>query len=202
MVTAQPFKILYVCTRNTACSPFAEACTRELVEKADASCDWLIASAGTAATAGDPAAPELVAVAESFSMDVGGHKAAELTGADCESADLVLAMSWDEAAHVWSLVPDSWGKCFTLREFVHWAKQAPSRPSILFPDKRTRMKDRIEQAHAIRRRARADFGFWGGLRPQDLNVTEPDGRGDAAWRAFAQNVRLMATDAVKLLGGP
>ena len=111
-------------------------------------------------------------------------------------------MSWDQAAHIWSVAPESWGKSFTLKEFVHWAKQVPPRPAIIFPDRIARMRDRVDQAHALRRRARADLGFWGGLRPQDLNVIEPEGKGDAAWRNFAQAVRALTTDVVHLLGGP
>ena len=64
------------------------------------------------------------------------------------------------------------------------------------------MRDKVIQAHAVRKRARADFGFWGGIRPQDLNLIEPNGKGDDAWAALAKAVHALASDVITLLRGP
>jgi protein-tyrosine phosphatase len=200
--TIQSFKVLYLCAGNTGRSPIAEACMWDYVEGRNTPVRWEVGSAGTQAEEGEPVRSEALKAGDSLGMDLSDHKSRQLVPEDVDASDLILAMSWEQAAHVWSLAPGSWGKCFTLKEFVHWAKQAPTRPSILFPDRVAQMRDRVEQAHTVRRRARADHGIWGSLRPQDLNVVEPDGKGDAAWRNAAQAVRTLVVDVAHLLGGP
>jgi protein-tyrosine-phosphatase len=202
MLTTPTFKILYVCTGNTARSPLAEAAARSVIGSNGCAADWDFGSAGTHAVVGDLPRPEILTAAESVGLDVTAHRARHLDAADLAEPDLILAMSWDQVSHIWSMEPEAWGKCFTLKEFVHWAKKAPTRPPLLFPDKTARLRDKVVQAHAVRKRARADHGFWGGLRPQDLNLVEPDGRDDLAWRKVAQAVQFLVTDSIRLVGGP
>src|SRR5713101_8059284 len=97
------------------------------------------------------------------------------------------------------LVLGAWGRVFTIKEFVHWAKQASVRPPILFADRVEQMRDKVVQAHAVRKRARADHGFWGGLRPAELNLIEPDGHGDVAWNTLALAVQALVNDVITLL---
>lgn len=192
------FELLYVCNGNDARSPLAAACTAGLTaDNADVS--FRIGSAGTHAVNGTRFRPEALAAADAVSVDVSGHSAAVLTPELCADPDLILAMSWEQVSHIWSLVPDAWDKVFTVKEFIHWAKAAPVRPPILFADRGDQMRDKIIQAHAARKRARADHGFWGGLRPQDLNLIEPNGRGDAAWKALGQAVHALVSDVLTLL---
>jgi protein-tyrosine-phosphatase len=146
--------------------------------------------------------PEARVAADVLGLDLSQHRAKELTPDRCLEPDLVLAMSWDQISHIWSLVPEAWDKVFTIKEFVHWAQRAPVRPPILFPDRGAEMRDKIIQAHAIRKRARADHGFWGGIRPQDLNLIEPNGKGEEAWTALGHAVRALVGDVVLLLRGP
>src|SRR4029077_16103520 len=139
---------------------------------------------------------------EALGLDLSDHRATALQAHNCETPDLILAMSWDQVSHIWSLVPGAWDKVFTIKEFVHWAKRAPVRPPILFPDKIAEMRDKIVQAHAIRKRARADYGFWGGIRPQDLNLIDPSGKGPDAWEALAKAMQALTADVITLLKGP
>lgn len=198
----QPFKLLFVCTGNIARSPLAEACARHyLSSNGDGDGALEIGSAGTHAVVGDPPRAEVLETASGLGIDLSAHRARQLTPELLERHDLVLPMAWEQVAHIWSLVPEAWEKCFTVKEFVHWAKQAPSTPPILFPDRSERMRDKVRQTHSVRKRARADQGFWGGLRPEDLNVLEPDGKGDRAWTVLGLGLRALAVDSIRLVGG-
>jgi len=197
-----PFRLLYVCNNDTARSPLAAAATINAVSATNDTVGWRIDSAGTNAIDGDVFRSEARVAAGVLGLDLSQHRAKELTPERCLEPDLVLAMSWDQISHIWSLVPEAWDRVFTIKEFVHWAQRAPVRPPILFPDRGAEMRDKIVQAHAIRKRARADFGFWGGIRPQDLNLIEPNGKGEAAWTALGHAVRALVGDVVLLLRGP
>lgn len=201
-MVAPHFKLLYVCNGNNARSPLAVASTRAAVADDKSGILWSIDAAGTEAVDGAPVRYEAAAAAKSIGLDISEHRATALQPHNCESPDLILAMSWEQVSHIWSLVPGAWDKVFTIKEFVHWAKRAPVRPPILFPDKLAQMRDKIVQAHAVRKRARADFGFWGGVRPQELNLIDPSGKGPDAWEALAKAMQALTTDVVTLLKGP
>lgn len=201
-----PFRILYVCKLNNARSPMAAAFTYDLVGRRHSSdVRWHISSAGTDATDGGGIRPEVQRAAFGLKVDLSEHRTRTLTAEACADPDLILGMAWDHVSHIWSLVPAAWGKVFTIKEFVHWAQQALARPPILFADRVEQMRDKVAQAHAIRKRARADHGFWGGLRPGDLNLIEPEGHGDEAWSTLAMAVQALVNDVITLLvaeGGP
>jgi protein-tyrosine-phosphatase len=201
-MTDSRFKILYVCNGDNARGPLAAACTKALASSGQNGITWEVDSAGTETILGGSMRSEAIRSAESLSLDISDHLPSLLTAERCEDPDLILAMSWDQVSHIWSLVPQAWDKVFTVKEFVHWAQRAPSRPPILFADRREQMRDKVIQAHAVRKRARADFGFWGGIRPQDLNLIEPNGKGDEAWATLAQAVHALVSDVITLLRGP
>jgi protein-tyrosine-phosphatase len=198
-MTNTSFKVLFVCNSNAARSPLAAACTvRALGQNVDGVA-WEVDSAGTQAVDGDVLRPEARIAADVLELDLSAHRAKQLQPEGCLDPDLILAMSWDQVSHIWSAVPEAWDKVFTIKEFVHWAQRAPVRPPILFPDRMSAMRDKIVQTHAIRKRARADHGFWGGIRPQDLNLIEPNGKGEPAWTALGHAVRALTSDVLFLL---
>jgi protein arginine phosphatase len=200
MSTTTPFKVLYVCNGNNARSPLAAAFTYYRVSRnSRPSVQWEITSAGTEASGGNGVRLEVQRAALAMNLDLSEHRTKPLDPEACLEPDLVLAMAWDQVSHIWSVVPEAWGRVFTIKEFVHWAKQAPVRPPILFADQVEQMRDKVAQAHAVRKRARADHGFWGGLRPQELNLIEPDGHGDEAWNTLAQATQALVNDVITLL---
>jgi protein-tyrosine-phosphatase len=88
------FRILFVCTGNTCRSPLAVLALRsELGEDAHL---VELESAGTAASAGQPASEGTQRVAAREGFDLSGHRSRPLTPALARSADLVFVMS---AAH-------------------------------------------------------------------------------------------------------
>ena len=201
-MTESRFRILYVCNGDNARAPLAAACTTSIGNTGRSGIVWDVGSAGTETLIGGSMRSEALRAAEVLGLDISGHIPSLLTAERCEDPDLILAMSWEQVSHIWSLVPQAWDKVFTVKEFVHWAQRATSRPPILFADRGEQMRDKVVQAHAVRKRARADFGFWGGIRPQDLNLIEPNGKGDDAWTALANAVHALVSDVITLLRGP
>jgi protein-tyrosine-phosphatase len=196
------FNLLYVCDGNDARSPLAVACTQAAIADDRSGVVWHVDSAGTEALEGGSVRHEALAAAQSIGIDLSEHRSTQLQAHNCERPDLILAMSWEQVSNIWSLVPQAWDKVFTIKEFVYWAKKAPVRPPILFPNKLAEMRDKIVQAHAMRKRARADYGFWGGIRPQELNLIDPTGKGPEAWEALAKAMQALTADVVTLLRGP
>jgi protein-tyrosine phosphatase len=196
------FHLLYICNGDNARAPLARACTEQLVARNSLGVTWTIDSAGTEVADGSQVRPEADKAAAALDIDLSAHAPIALTAEDCEAPDLILTMSWDQISHIWSLVPGAWEKVFTVKEFIHWAKRAPARPPILFADRAEAMRDKVTQTHLIRKRARSDHGFWGGIRPKDLNLIEPNGKGDEAWTTLARAVHALSSDIVTLLHGP
>lgn len=201
-MTRSRFDILFVCNGDNARAPLAAECMRGLVKADDHGVIWTVTSAGTEAAGSGWVRPEALKSGMTIGADLADHTPTLLTQELCDSPDLVLAMGWEQISQIWSLVPGAWDKVFTVKEFVHWAKRAPTRPPILFSNAGEQMRDKVVQAHSIRKRARADHGFWGGIRPQDLNLIEPLGKGDEAWDALARAIHALTSDVVTLLTGP
>jgi protein-tyrosine phosphatase len=136
------FNILFVCNGDNARAPLAAACTQALVARNTLGVTWTIASAGTETLDGSLVRPEAQRAAAVLDIDLSAHEPARLDADDCRAPDLILAMSWDQVSHIWSLVPGAWEKVFTMKEFIHWAKRAPARPPILFADRAEAMRDK------------------------------------------------------------
>jgi protein-tyrosine-phosphatase len=84
-------RVLFVCTGNTCRSPLAEAIARRLAEERGLA-ELVAASAGTSAVDGQPASDGALLVGIERRLDLGGHRARQLTREIVAGADLVLAM--------------------------------------------------------------------------------------------------------------
>lgn len=120
------FNVVFLCTGNTCRSPLAEAVARREVARRG----WAhvrIASAGLAASEGDPASPHARTVAERHGLEMATHRSQPLTEELLEWADLVLAMS---PTHVAALRESGFGdRVALLGDFAAGAGNAgPSVP--------------------------------------------------------------------------
>lgn len=113
--SAQPFRILFVCTGNTCRSPLAEVLARRELDRRN----WThvrVSSAGTSALEGAPVSDGSLRVAAARGLDLSGHRARPLDPAVVDEADVVLTMSASHAARVVALGGD--GKVDLLTRFV------------------------------------------------------------------------------------
>lgn len=202
MVSAQAFKLLFVCAGNDARSPLAEAFASTYLSQNGHGVKIDVSSAGLEVIPGGTIRQDVARVASGFGFDLTGWRSRPLTPDLCREHDLILTMCWEQVSAIWSLVPEVWDRSFTVKEFIHYAKQARQTPPIMFPDRTSQMRDRVRKAQALRKRARSDLGFWGGLRPEELDLPEPELKDEAAWGTIAQAIRALVTDSIRLVGAP
>jgi protein-tyrosine phosphatase len=84
--------ILLVCSANICRSPLAEAILRQIVANRHDADQWRIASAGTWARFGAPAAELSQIVAQDMGMDLSQHRSQPVTLELIQGFDLILTM--------------------------------------------------------------------------------------------------------------
>jgi protein-tyrosine phosphatase len=138
-------EILLLCTANVCRSVIArELLNRRLV---DHGVRATVRSAGMLGS-GQRAAPEVVRALREIGLDVSAHRSRQMSDADLQRADLVLAMAREHLRYAVVLAPQAWPKAFTLKELVRRATSAgPRRPDQPLPDWLGRIhqsRDRLE----------------------------------------------------------
>jgi protein-tyrosine phosphatase len=109
--------VLFVCTGNTCRSPMAEAVARHLLAKPGVTMKpTRVASAGASAFDGDAMTQEAGEALAGLGIKPGPspHRAAHLTRAMVESADVIYAMTRGHAQRVLEVVPDAKDKVVLL----------------------------------------------------------------------------------------
>jgi tRNA threonylcarbamoyl adenosine modification protein (Sua5/YciO/YrdC/YwlC family) len=107
--------LLFVCTGNTCRSPMAEVLMRACM---GSPARWRVRSAGTLATAGQPASRLAQQAVAEFGLDLAQHRSRPVTADMIEEARLVVAMGQGHVDHVAARCPRASEKLVLLRRFA------------------------------------------------------------------------------------
>jgi len=111
-----PKKIVFICTGNTCRSPMAAALASQIFTQAGLAIE--ISSAGVSAWGNQPASRHAIKVMEEGGLCLAAHRAALVSEAMLDGAQLVLTMTSTHRAVLLSDYPGAKDKIFTLGEYV------------------------------------------------------------------------------------
>jgi|GEM_PF-1029211 len=187
------FRVLVVCTGNLNRSALAAALLRTWVDwylPTDAAARIVVTSAGLAAPVGRPMRRRTQAIAARLGADGATHRAVQIDERAIRRADLVLAADVAHRDGVLGIVPSKLRSTFTIREAGGIAARlGPSRA----PESVDELRARIAAFSRRRELGAADDG----------DITDPQGRGDDAYRDMArEEVPPLTAIAAALFGMP
>lgn len=113
-MTAQPKRLLFVCTGNTCRSPMAEYFFLRLAHEAGLA--WSVSSAGTQAPVGAPLSPGASAVFAARGIGPVAHRARRVDKTLLDAADVVYVMERAHRDDLLAHFPEAGTKIFVLRE--------------------------------------------------------------------------------------
>ncbi|MFS2047741.1 low molecular weight protein-tyrosine-phosphatase [Variovorax sp. Varisp41] len=102
--------ILIICIGNICRSPMGEALMARALP------EFSVSSAGVGALVGHSADPIAQTLMGERGLDIGTHRARQLTQELCQNSDLILTMDSDQRRHIESRYPFTRGKVFRLGE--------------------------------------------------------------------------------------
>ncbi|GMA30381.1 low molecular weight phosphatase family protein [Litorihabitans aurantiacus] len=169
--TAQPVRILTICTGNICRSPAAERLLRTHLDGVE------VTSAGTGALVGEPIHPPMAALMTRAGIDADGFTARALASEHVRDADLVLALTVSHRSQAVVAWPGALRRTFTLRELARLAEHVGS--DVLGEGTTA---DRLRALVPLAIRARGVVR----VPPEDDDVVDPYRRPDAVYtQAYA-----------------
>jgi len=194
------FHILAVCTGNVARSPMAQAL---LASGLGGLPGVVVTSAGTQALVGSPMAPEARYVLAEMGYPVPDHRARPLTPPAVHEADLVVTMTQAHRHEVEELDASLAPATFALRGLSILAPLV-SNDHLLLTARARASRGHVDPVRFALTTAVMATGLVGGTvlaraARDDLAVTDPVGRGIAAYRDTAEAVWPAAASIVAYL---
>jgi protein-tyrosine phosphatase len=189
--TGQVFTILTVCTGNICRSPLAEYYLRARLAELGG---VRVHSAGTMANDGDRAPVQAEVLANTYGVDVSGHRASYLGERQLRESQLVLALAREHRGAVARMLPRTSRTAFTLREFARLAAGLTDDDlreiSLLSPDDVPARLSALVSLVASRRGVVAPAAT-----ADDDEVIDPYKRSDATYARSGEQL-VPAADAV------
>jgi protein-tyrosine-phosphatase len=121
--------VLFVCTANRFRSPLAAACFRKALEEEhhEMAVPWIVGSAGTWATPGQPVIPPVLVAAQKLGLDLAQHRSARVSRQLLAEYDLILVMQASQKEALQSEFPE-------LSDFIYLFSHVVERGSYDIPD--------------------------------------------------------------------
>lgn len=180
------FHVLLVCTANRCRSPIAAALLRQ---RLPARSGIEISSAGLL-PGGGAVPPEGLARLRRFGIDLSGHVSRQVTPADTDAADLVLAMTRGHLRQLIEQDDELWPRCFTIKDFVRRGENVRQAGTVV-------TAPALVQAVA---KDRGSAGITGESAEDD--VIDPMGRSTRVWTAVVRELAELAEQLAVLLAPP
>lgn len=121
--------VLFVCTANRFRSPLAAACFRKVLEEEqnEDAASWMVGSAGTWATPGQPVIPAVLVVAQKLGIELAGHRSTRVSRQLLAEYDLILVMQASQKEALQTEFP-------ALSDFIYLFSHVVERGSYDIPD--------------------------------------------------------------------
>lgn len=113
-------RIIFICTGNTCRSPMAMGFFNSFACLEPPEFDYEAISAGLAVSKDAPPSENAVlAMRDSWSIDISNHRSRILSQADVGDATLLLTMTLSHKHYILSMFPGAYQKVYTLKEYAY-----------------------------------------------------------------------------------